>query len=785
MPRSFAPHVQSGFRTFDVAKLSILLSVCSASLQAQTFNAGRIDGRPAGHVHDSGGFDPIISVENFTDVGVSAPLDIDNINGSSLIRLPDWLAVEDRIHPDAQYYLYFAHHAGRYIRLAWASEITGDWHLFNVGTAVDRAWGINGNNTGELTPGTGVLEVGTVVSYGNAGLGLTGHIASPDVYVDNVNQRFAMYFHGTRTNFFGPPGQQTTVATSSNGLNFNDPADTGQAGHGPRDVFPTGGYFRMFEVGDATFAYSNFGELSRGPLLNEAGEVNTLANADSPGGFWTVDADHDHATENWWELLPQSQNPIWQLYGIDINTPGNLDPRHFAMRTRTHIDPSDTNVYVFYSARFDTPESIFMTIIDTDGGSMDPSDWTPIGQRVILEPELDWEGGDLPITESQNGSADNVRQLRDPTIFEDTMGTADPSDDQLYLLYCGRGEEAIGIAQLVFNDSVDNTASPQGDLFTTPALPSGLVQLDYNGENGPTQTGFAGEASGGNGIGLFEPLTTSPNPFETGQVEILTSADRWRNRNALVSGNSFAAMSDLLRDFAGPVTGGTSTITITLPAGDYEVKLYQHESNRSAPETAELTIVDADGATSSIPLVSGFGTNPSEIVSTTHPITSNGTDTVVFTIDNTDTDTTGAYPINGIEISPTTPIESPDNDMDGISDDWEEENGLDPTVFSDRDEDFDSDGYTNFEEWVALTDPNDSSSFFNVTAAAGGAQFSISFIGNAERNYSIEQSTDLGVSRDWVTVNGPLTGTGESTSVDLPIEENGSENFYRVRIEIP
>ena len=274
MPRNFAAHVQSGFRTFDVAKLSILLSVCSASLQAQTFNAGRIDGRPAGHVHDSGGFDPIISVENFTDVGVSAPLDIDNINGSSLIRLPDWLAIEDRIHPDAQYYLYFAHHAGRYIRLAWASEITGDWHLFNVGTAVDRAWGVNGNNTGELTPGRGVLEVATVVSYGNAGLGLTGHIASPDVYVDNVNQRFAMYFHGTRTNLFGPPGQQTTVATSSNGLNFNDPADTGQAGHGPRDVFPTGGYFRMFEVGDATFAYSNFGELWRGPLLNEAGAVS-------------------------------------------------------------------------------------------------------------------------------------------------------------------------------------------------------------------------------------------------------------------------------------------------------------------------------------------------------------------------------------------------------------------------------------------------------------------------------------------------------------------------------
>jgi len=41
--------------------------------------------------------------------------DGDNINGASLIRAPAWLP--GRL---GEYYLYFAHHRGQYIRLAYA-----------------------------------------------------------------------------------------------------------------------------------------------------------------------------------------------------------------------------------------------------------------------------------------------------------------------------------------------------------------------------------------------------------------------------------------------------------------------------------------------------------------------------------------------------------------------------------------------------------------------------------------------------------------------------------------
>jgi hypothetical protein len=53
----------------------------------------------------------------------------DNINGPSLIKVPSWVK-----HPLGKYYLYFAHHGGKSIRLAFASELKGPWHIYEPGT---------------------------------------------------------------------------------------------------------------------------------------------------------------------------------------------------------------------------------------------------------------------------------------------------------------------------------------------------------------------------------------------------------------------------------------------------------------------------------------------------------------------------------------------------------------------------------------------------------------------------------------------------------------------------
>ena len=64
---------------------------------------------------------PIITQQMFSELGVAD--EGENINGPGVIRIPEWISPENRAHPDAEYYCYFAHHDGEYIRMAWASDI--------------------------------------------------------------------------------------------------------------------------------------------------------------------------------------------------------------------------------------------------------------------------------------------------------------------------------------------------------------------------------------------------------------------------------------------------------------------------------------------------------------------------------------------------------------------------------------------------------------------------------------------------------------------------------------
>ena len=59
--------------------------------------------------------------------------DMVNINGPSLVRMPDWAA--GRM---GRYHLYFAHHKGHYIRMAYADDLAGPWTVYDPGI-LDRA----------------------------------------------------------------------------------------------------------------------------------------------------------------------------------------------------------------------------------------------------------------------------------------------------------------------------------------------------------------------------------------------------------------------------------------------------------------------------------------------------------------------------------------------------------------------------------------------------------------------------------------------------------------------
>jgi hypothetical protein len=65
---------------------------------------------------------PIITADLDPTIGV-------NIQGPSMIRVPDWIG--NRL---GAYYLYFADHKGGYIRLAYADNPTGPWTVHPPGS---------------------------------------------------------------------------------------------------------------------------------------------------------------------------------------------------------------------------------------------------------------------------------------------------------------------------------------------------------------------------------------------------------------------------------------------------------------------------------------------------------------------------------------------------------------------------------------------------------------------------------------------------------------------------
>jgi hypothetical protein len=175
-----------------------------------------------------------------------------NVNGPSLIAVPSWVP-----HPLGRYYLYFAHHEGRSIRLAYADALTGPWTLHEPG-ALQLA--DSGFPTTAPTPDTVHPHVQRLFAAGMDRL--YPHIASPDMIVDAAHREIRMYYHGRLED----GTQMTRVAVSRDGLHFT-----------PRQEILGNPYFRVFHHEDTWYAlampglvyrsHNGLTDFVRGPTL--------------------------------------------------------------------------------------------------------------------------------------------------------------------------------------------------------------------------------------------------------------------------------------------------------------------------------------------------------------------------------------------------------------------------------------------------------------------------------------------------------------------------------------
>ena len=128
-----------------------------------------------------------------------------NINGPSLIRAPDWLS-DTAAGRLGEFYLYFADHKGRYIRLAYADQLLGPWTMHEPGT-LQLEQSHFPVAPDQFAPG--------LAEYVARGL-VYPHIASPDAHADDEAGLIRLYYHGQLAD-----GRQVSrVALSSDGIHF-------------------------------------------------------------------------------------------------------------------------------------------------------------------------------------------------------------------------------------------------------------------------------------------------------------------------------------------------------------------------------------------------------------------------------------------------------------------------------------------------------------------------------------------------------------------------------------
>jgi len=124
----------------------------------------------------------------------------ENISGHSLIRVPDW--VED---PLGRYYLYFAEHKGKYIRMAYSDRLEGPWRTYEPGVLnlEDSFFPV----TPPEKPTARVHRLKDAVKP---------HIASPDAHVLEEHKEIRLYYHGLEAY----ARQVSRLAVSKDGIHF-------------------------------------------------------------------------------------------------------------------------------------------------------------------------------------------------------------------------------------------------------------------------------------------------------------------------------------------------------------------------------------------------------------------------------------------------------------------------------------------------------------------------------------------------------------------------------------
>jgi hypothetical protein len=309
--------------------------------------------------------------------------DGENINGPSMIRVPSWVK-----NPLGKYYLYFSHHNGKYLRLAYADSVAGPWKIHAPGVL-------------QLTDQNAVK----------------GHVASPEVVVDEARRQLVLFYHGNhpakRPSAERVEGEETpqltAVAFSNDGLQFT-----------ATNIVVGPAYLRVFQHRDRWYALNHSGDLRSAPRFDAP--FATIVTIIGP----EIEDEVDPARRGEPGATPAENRPP--------NGPFRYSIRHIG------TDVWNDRLIIYFSCAGHRPERILATVVDLKGP---PEKWRAQGVIEVLRPERDWEGGHLPLAYSRGGvTREKVNQLRDPAVYRE--------GGDAWLIYSIAGENGLGLARLEY-----------------------------------------------------------------------------------------------------------------------------------------------------------------------------------------------------------------------------------------------------------------------------------------------------------------------------------------------